>query len=462
MPAEPETIAGLAQRLQTRTVTAEAVTDACLRQIAEKNATFNAFITVFDEAARTAARGADREIAAGHYRGPLHGVPVSLKDLIDVRGTPTTAASRVREGHMASADAVVVERLRHAGAIIIGKCNLHEFAFGTTNEDSAFGPARHPLDPSRSPGGSSGGSAVSVALDMAYASIGTDTGGSIRIPAAACGLVGLKPSRGEISTAGVVPLSQTLDHVGPLCRSVQDAEIVYQAIGGTPSPFLPLHARRSPVRLGVLRDYFLSLLDEQVAEAFDQACERLRRHGVTIADVAIPHADDIAAIYLHIVLSEAAAFHATTLDRLPTAYTEPVRLRLEMGRYVLAEDYLRALQGREVLHREVSQALEGHDALLLPALAIPAPPLGASTVRVGGSAEPIRTIMLRLTQLFNLTGHPTLTVPCGQTGDGLPVGAQLVGAPNCTGSLLQLARSLEPSFTDGSGATPTPAIQPTS
>ena len=235
MAAERRTIAQLAQALRSRDVTAAAVTDQCLEVIRDRNPSLNAFITVFADSARDDARRADDEIAAGRYRGPLHGVPISLKDLIDVEGTPTTAASRVRDGHVASADAPVVTRLREAGAVLIGKTNLHEFALGTTNEDSAFGPARHPLDPARSPGGSSGGSAASVLAEMAYASIGTDTGGSIRIPSAACGLVGLKPTIGEISTAGIVPLSTTLDHVGPLCRSVEDAAIVYDVLRGATS-----------------------------------------------------------------------------------------------------------------------------------------------------------------------------------------------------------------------------------
>lgn len=450
MPAERHTIADLARQIRAREVTAVAVTDACLARIAEKNDAHNAFITVLADDARAHARAADREIAAGRYRGPLHGVPISLKDLLDVRGVPTTAASRVREGHVAAADAPVVARLREAGAIMLGKCNLHEFAFGTTNEESAFGPARHPLDLSRSPGGSSGGSAVSVATGMAYASIGTDTGGSIRIPAAACGLVGLKPSYNEVPTAGVVPLSRTMDHVGPLCVSVEDAEILYSAMCDTPAASPAPVRDQAPIRLGVPREYFLSLLDPQVASRFEHACDLLRDEGVVIDDVTIPHANDIAPVYLHIVLCEAAAYHAKTLESRAEAYTDGVRVRLEMGRYVLAEDYVRALNAREVLRREVDLALDGRDGLLLPSLAIPAPKLGATVARVGTGEEPIRTIMLRLTQLFNLTGHPAMTVPCGTTADGLPIGAQFVGAANGTRSLLQLARRLEAPLGSGS------------
>src|SRR5438552_6861764 len=221
------TIGELGRKLRAKEVRAVDVVEACLQRIHERNPGLNAFILVMGEEARRQAREADRELAAGRDRGPLHGVPISLKDIFDVRGVPTTAASRVRDGHVAARDAPAVAHLRQAGAVIVGKTNLHEFAFGTTNEDSAFGPARNPRDPSRSPGGSSGGSAASVAAGMALATIGTDTGGSIRIPAAACGVVGLKPSLGEVSTAGVVPLSRTLDHVGPLAQSVTDACLVY-------------------------------------------------------------------------------------------------------------------------------------------------------------------------------------------------------------------------------------------
>jgi aspartyl-tRNA(Asn)/glutamyl-tRNA(Gln) amidotransferase subunit A len=443
MNAEPRTIVQLARALQARETTSEAVTNRCLEQIAERNPALNAFITVLADEARIQAQQADREIQAGRCRGPLHGIPISVKDLIDMRGTRTTAGSRVRDGHIAADDAPVIAHLRNAGAVFVGKCNLHEFAFGTTNEDSAFGPARHPVDPSRSPGGSSGGSAISVATGMACASIGTDTGGSIRIPAAACGVVGLKPGLGEVSTAGVVPLSRTLDHVGPLCRSADDAAILFDVLRGQAPMDLPPLRAASGVRLGILRDYFLSLLDPQVAASFERACDRLRAHGVTVDQVAIPHANDAAPVYLHIVLPEAAAYHAKTLDSRPDQYTPNVRLRLEMGRYILAEDYARAFRGREVLKQEVDTALDGYDALLLPALAIPAPKLGAASVKVGAAEEPVRNITLRLTQLFNLSGHPAITLPCGHTVEQLPTGAQLVGHHGRTRELLEVARSLE-------------------
>jgi aspartyl-tRNA(Asn)/glutamyl-tRNA(Gln) amidotransferase subunit A len=449
MAADTQTIADLGRALKARDTTAEALLERCLQRIAERNPALNAFITVLEDDARAQAREADREMASGRYRGPLHGVPISLKDLFDLRGSATTAASRVRRNHVASSDASSVARLREAGAVFVGKTNLHEFAFGTTNEESAYGPVKHPLDPNRSPGGSSGGSAVSVADGMCYASIGTDTGGSIRIPAAACGLVGLKPALGELSTEGVVPLSTTMDHIGPLCLSVEDAGIVYDALRGGPRP-MAAAPNTAAIRLGIPRGYFLELLDPEVASAFDRACRQLRAAGVTLDEVAVPHAGDVAAIYLHIVLTEAAAYHAATLEQQPDDYTPNIRLRLEMGRYVLAEDYARALRGREVITREVDAAIAGRSGLFLPALAIPAPALGAATVRIGAIEEPIRNMMLRCTQTFNVTGHPAITLPAGCTASGLPIGAQIVGPSGDTPALLRVARTVEPYVRPGS------------
>src|SRR3954452_14283162 len=254
------TIEEFGRRLRARELTSVAVTEGCLRRIEADNPRLNAFITVTADEALRQAREADRELAAGHDRGPLHGVPLSIKDLLDIRGMPTTAASRVRDGHVAQRDAPAIAHLRQAGAVFVGKTNLHEFAFGTTNEDSAFGPARNPHDPSRSPGGSSGGSAASVAAAMAFATIGTDTGGSIRIPAAACGIVGLKPSFGDVSTDGVVPLSRTFDHVGPLAQSVADACLVYHALLGDHAAALPVLRPPTGLRIAVLRKYFCDLL----------------------------------------------------------------------------------------------------------------------------------------------------------------------------------------------------------
>jgi aspartyl-tRNA(Asn)/glutamyl-tRNA(Gln) amidotransferase subunit A len=443
MSAEPRTLVDLGRLLKSRELTAEAATRGCLARITERNQSINAYITVLQDEALEQARKADRELAEGAYRGPLHGVPISLKDIIDLRNAPTTAASRVRDGHIARRDATVTGRLRQAGAIFVGKTNLHEFALGTTNEDSAYGPVVHPLDDTRSPGGSSGGSAASILAGMAYASIGTDTGGSIRIPSAACGLVGLKPTIGELPIDGIVPLSETLDHVGPMCLSVEDTALLYGVLRGIPNPVAPAVREMSGLRFGIPRPYFFDLLDTQVAARFNEACERLRSAGVVLDDVAIPHTKEIGAIYVHIALPEAAAYHAPTLASRPQDYTENVRLRLEMGRYILAEDYVRAQRGRQRLIREVREALGGRDGLLLPSMPVPATKLGVPTVSLGGTEETVRNITLRLTQLFNITGHPAISLPGGTTDEGLPVGIQIIGVRNRTPELLDVAAAVE-------------------
>jgi aspartyl-tRNA(Asn)/glutamyl-tRNA(Gln) amidotransferase subunit A len=424
------TIEEFGRRLRAGKTTAAQATEESLEQIDAKR-DLNAFILVMADEARRQARELDGELAAGRDRGPLHGVPITVKDLLDIRGTATTAASRVRDGHVADRDCPAVAHLRQAGAVFIG----------TTNEESAFGPARNPYDPTRSPGGSSGGSAASLAAGIGLATIGSDTGGSIRIPAAACGLVGLKPTIGEVSVEGVVPLSRTMDHVGPLTLNVADACLVYHALLGLPAAPLPAPMPVSGLRLAVLRRYFCDALDDEVRASFEGALERLRAAGAHVDEVDIRHASDIAAIYLHIVLADAAAYHATALDAMPERYTPGVRLRLEMGRYVLAEDYVRAMAGRQVLMREVDAALAQHDALVVPTLPIPAPKIGATTVRVGGRDEPVRSVMLRLTQLFDVTGHPAVSIPSSR--EGLPCGLQLVGGRHETDALLRVALACE-------------------
>ena len=411
----------------------------CLSQI-DARASVNAFITRMDASALDAAQHAEAEIRAGHYRGPLHGIPVSIKDLIDVAGTRTTSGSSV-PAIEAAADAPSVARLRHAGAIVIGKTNLHEFAFGTTSEESAYGAVRNPHDESRSAGGSSGGAAAALATGMCFGALGTDTGGSIRIPSAACGTVGLKPTIGELSCEGVVPLSTTFDHLGPMARNVADVRLLYEALrGGTPAAAEP-HDRR--FTLGVPHRYFCDRIEEGVLSALAVARRELIAAGHAVRDVQIDHAAWTPDVYLHVVLPEAARYHAPLLERYASCYSPGVRLRLEMGRYVLAEDYVRAMRLREALTAEVDRALDGCDVLLLPALAIPAPPLGATTVEAGAGPEPVRAAMLRLTQLFNMTGHPAIALPAQPGDDRLPRGLQLVGRRHATDRLLHVAGSVE-------------------
>ena len=442
------TIADAAAGLRDGRTTAVELVERCLDAIARRDGELNAFITVMADDARAAAAQADREREAGRPLGPLHGIPVSVKDLLDLRGLPTTAASRARAGHRAAADAPALAALRRAGAIFLGKCNLHEFAFGTTGADSAFGPTRNPHAPAHVAGGSSGGSAVSVAAGMALASVGTDTGGSIRIPAAACGVVGLKPTFGELSCDGVVPLAPTLDHVGPLGLTVGDVAAVHRALagggaavaaaGGGDDGGLP-----AAIRIGLPRRYFLDLLDPAVRTAFEAALDRLRAGGAALAAADIPHAPEIPWTYRHTQLREAYAAHAATLETRGNDYSPTVRQRLELGRSVSPADYARAQALRATLRREVDAALAGRHALLLPTLAIPAPRLGAEEVAVGDRTTDVRSVTLRLTQLFNLTGHPAVSIPCGTTPDGLPCAAQLVGRRAATARLLEVAARCE-------------------
>ena len=434
------TIEAFAQGLRERRFSAAEFVDDLLRRIADDNPRLNAFILVTADLARQQAREADRELQIGRDRGPLHGVPISVKDLFDVAGTPTTAASRVREGHLASADAPAIARVREAGVVIIGKTNLHEFAFGTTNDDSAYGPARNPHDPTRSPGGSSGGSAASVAAGMALGSIASDTGGSIRIPAAACGIVGLKPTFGEVSLDGAVPLSRALDHAGPLALSVADAALIFGVLSGRPN------MKPRPIaelRFAVLRDYFCDLLDDDVRARFEETIDAIRQAGASVVERRIDHAALTAPAYMHITFGDAAAYHAGTIEAVPHLYTQGVRQRLELARYVMAEDYVRALDIREALRSEVDAVLAGESTLVLPTLPIPAPVIGAAVVDIRGESQPVRALMLRLTQLFNLTGHPAISIPCGRTSAGLPCGLQLVGSRGATEDLLATAAAVE-------------------
>jgi aspartyl-tRNA(Asn)/glutamyl-tRNA(Gln) amidotransferase subunit A len=446
-PPDLRQIVDVAPLVKTGAVSPIDLVRSCLAQI-DARSDVNAFITRLDARALEEARLRQAEITDGRYRGPLHGIPLAVKDLIDVAGTRTTSGSAV-PARVAAADAPAIARLRDAGAIIIGKTNLHEFAFGTTSEESAFGPVLHPLDPSRSAGGSSGGSAAALATGMCFGALGTDTGGSIRIPSAVCGTVGLKATLGEISCEGVVPLSTTLDHLGPMARSVADAGLIFHALKGTPVRASPPAAGR--ITFGVPGPYFCERLDAGARQALEAARSALERAGHAVRDIEIEHASWTPHVYLHIVLPEASCYHARGLERFASSYSPGVRLRLETGRYVLGEDYVRAMNLRQILTGAVERAFDRVQALLLPALAIGAPPRGAVTVDVGGSEEPVRAIMLRLTQLFNITGHPSIALPAAHSVDRLPRGLQIVGRRHETEGLLAMAQAVASDLAGGNG-----------
>ncbi len=436
------TIVEAAAALRGGRLSARALAEEALAAVSAHNARTNAFIWVDAERARAAADRADEERTAGSDRGPLHGVPISLKDLIDVAGQVTTAGSRVLGDHLATADATVVTRLRNAGAVIIGKTNLHEFALGTTSDDSAFGPVRHPANQDRMAGGSSGGSAVAVATGMGLGSVGTDTGGSIRIPAAACGVVGLKPTRGEIPLTGVIPLSTTLDHGGPLASSVQDAAWLWAVMADLP-PAIVTPQPPATLRLRRLTAYFDAIVTPQVREPFEAALSALEAAGARIDPLELERTDDIGRAYVDLVLPEAAHWHARFLDRRRALYSPTVHARIASGRDIPAVAYVAARDVRRALRDVVDRALDGVDALVLPTLPIVAPPIGATDVTIKGTTEPIpiRSAMLRHTQLFNMTGHPAISLPVAV--EGLPVGLQLVGHWRQTSRLLAIAAGCE-------------------
>ena len=441
------TIADTAPRIARGEVSPVDLVESCLARI-EARRELNAFIRVMADEARAEGRHAAAEIARGQYRGPLHGIPVSIKDLVDIAGIPTTAASAV-PARTPATDAPIVRRLREAGAVIIGKTNLHEFAFGTTTDDSAFGPVHNPFDMKRSAGGSSSGAAVALVEGMCLASIGTDTGGSIRIPSAACGTVGLKPTYDEISRLGVVALSHTCDHVGPMTTCVEDARIMFDVLRETDRRELTAPAR---LTFGVPSGYLTEVLDREVRASLARVRDSLSSAGHRVVDVDLDAARSTPAIYLHVVLPESAWYHQPLLDAYADRYSPNVRLRLEMGGYVLAEDYVRAMHLRSRLTGAVDDALADVDALLLPALPIPAPELGAQSVEIDGDTEPVRAAMLRLTQPFNLTGHPAIAMPSGRTRAGLPIGMQLIGRRHRTDELLAIALAVEPQITVGPGS----------
>ncbi len=434
-----DTIASAAAALRAGRVSAVDLVERSLAAIANDQERTNAFIAVDAEGAREAARLADQERSRQVDRGPLHGIPISLKDLIDVAGVVTTAASRVLDDRTAPADATVVTRLREAGAIVIGRTNLHEFALGTTSEDSAYGAVRHPADGRRIAGGSSGGSAAAVAAGMGLASIGTDTGGSVRIPAAACGVVGLKPSAGDVPIDGVVALSPSLDHVGPLARTVQDAAWVFAILAGRRAVSLA-NRPMGDLRLRRLRGYFDTPLDPLVGGAIRAALDRLSVAGAAVEDAEVD-ATGVTDTYVRIVLPEGAHVHGAHLDTRADRYSPTVRGRLLDGRSVTATEYLAAQDRRATLRQAVDAALDGASALVLPTLPIVAPLAGSRTVDAGGVTLDIRAAMLKHTQLFNLTGHPAISIPVPTAG--LPVGLQIVGRIGQTEDLLTVAAACE-------------------
>ncbi len=450
------TAAELAHLLRSRMVSSREITEAALDRIEAVEPTLNCFITLMPEAALAQADAADAELADGRDRGPWHGMPVGLKDLLYTKGVRTTAGSAAMGDFVPTFDATVVTKLRDAGAVFLGKQNMHEFANGITNENLTFGASRNPWDPDHIPGGSSGGSAAAVAAGAGVAALGSDTGGSIRIPASCCGIVGLMPTYGRVSRHGVVPLSWSLDHVGPIARSVADAASLLEAIAGydprdgssDPRSMPGLLDTEEPeslrgLRVAIPRNYFFDRVDAEVADAVGRAAGILTDLGATLVDVAVPHVELSPAVQYAVAIPEAFAWHRRLLVRAGDRYAPRIRLVLESGAAVSAADYLDAQRLRVLIRQGLVGALAKADVLLAPTIPVPPPSIGTQTVRAAWGEEDVLGCLLRLTCPVDLSGQPAISVPCGFSASGLPVGMQLIGRPFEERRLCRVAHAYE-------------------
>ncbi len=433
------TISELAPKIKSRKISPVELTKSVLERIEKVDETINAYMTVDADGALKAARSAERQIAKGTYLGPLHGIPVSLKDLYQTKGLRTTAGSKILQDWIPEEDATSVARLRAAGAIIIGKTNLHEFAFGGTTQNPHFGGTRNPYDTERIPGGSSGGSAAAVATDMCIASTGSDTGGSIRTPSALCGTVGIKPTYGRVSLHGIVPLAWSLDHVGPITKCVRDAALMLTAMAGY-DPRDPYSAREKvpnfprlikgtvkKLKIGVEPSFCFNGVDDEVANAIRGALKRFERLGARVVEVNLPNIELTQVVEAVLITTEGAAYHEHNLRSRGHDYGEDVRALLDAGSAFTAVHYLKAQRLRRMIQREFAEAFKKIDVFALPGAAIPAHPIGATTVSVSGMETDAGLALLRYTCPANLTGLPAIVVPISLSKDGLPLGLQLVG-----------------------------------
>ncbi|HEX9094472.1 MAG TPA: amidase [Candidatus Dormibacteraeota bacterium] len=430
----------IARSLRQRRVSPIELVDAYRDRI-EQASSLHAFITLPGERARQDARRAEGRLARGEA-GALLGVPIAVKDLFATRAMRTTAGSRILKDWVPSADAAVVAQLRAAGAIIFGKTNLHEFAYGVSTANPWWGVARNPHDPGRSPGGSSGGSAIAVVAGLCAGALGSDTGGSIRVPAALCGCVGLKPTFGAIPLEGTIPLGWSLDHAGPLTRTVNDAGLLLDVLTGMDAGRRARRASTRGLRVGLLKGPIVQKVQPRVAHQVDAAAAALRRRGLRVREVSVPEMEWTVATQLVTLRAEATAVHGRWIRTRPRDYGTDVRTRLQLGALVAGADYVLAQRMRGRLRAAIGRLFEEIDVLLLPTTPITAPVIGDRTVRWRSGEEPVDGALVRLTAPFNLTGLPALSVPFGQAG-GLPVGVQVVGPWMNEARVLAVGRLLE-------------------
>ena len=451
------TILEAASALRARKISSTELTRESLKRIARLQPRLCAFITVTAEGALEAARRADQELAHGLDRGPLHGIPAAVKDVYATRGVRTTCGSKIFADYIPDFDAAVVERLAAAGAVLLGKTNMHELAYGITSTNPHYGAVRNPWNTECVPGGSSGGSAAAVAAGMVFMAMGSDTGGSIRIPAAWCGTVGLKPTFGRVSRYGVLPLDFSLDHMGPLTGSVRDAALVLNVLAGfdprdeTSSrreveDYLPperpdLHG----LRLGLPENFYFERLTKAAAESVRRAAGEAERLGAQIVPVRVP---DIAAmnnVSRIILLAEAAAVMEPYMHRHEDLGPD-VRLLLNQGRLLSATDYIQAQRLRRVMRDEFGAVWRQADCLLTPTTPIAAPRIGQNSIQTDGVSEDVRLAATRFVRAINMLGWPALSLPCGFDSEGLPLGLQIIGPPFKEARILRVAAALEPAM----------------
>lgn len=427
--------------------------EQCLRNIKD-NSSYNAFITVCEEEALEAAQLAEEEIGKGNIKGPLHGVPVAIKDVIFTKGIRTTMGSKVFENFVPDFNATVVQKLKDAGAIIIGKTHTHEFAYGPTGDRSLIGSCRNPYNPDKITGGSSSGSAVAIAKDMAIAALGTDTGGSIRIPAAACGVVGMKPTFGLVSKYGAYNTAYTLDHIGPMTKTVKDNAVMLNILVGydendphslnkPKEDYTRLLGQSIAGKKIALPSYYFKNIDSEVAKTIEQVIEIYQDLGASFKEVEIPALHDIARFQATTIQAEAYAVHEANIRKSGAQYDEELYERLESSKNLLAYQYVSAQQKRAELTNKFNEVFNNADLLLTPTLPILPTDINQREVAIGSQIEPVRSAVLRLVAPTNYTGNPGLSVPCGLSTTGLPIGFQLIGKHETEALIYQFGDAYE-------------------
>ncbi|MBI3667789.1 MAG: amidase [Acidobacteria bacterium] len=450
LPASPTdwTLQQASEQVRKGKISPVELTRACLERIERLNPQLNAFITVMADQARAQAGQLEAEGRAGKWRGPLHGIPIGLKDLIDTEGVKTTCASAVFANRVPAEDAEVVRRLKRAGAVLIGKQNMHEFAYGGTSVPSHYGAVHNPWNPDRIAGGSSGGPAAAVAAGLCFGALGSDTAGSIRQPAAYCGITGLKPTYGRVSTRGVVPLSWSLDHIGPLCRTATDAALLVEAIAGY-DPLEPtsvdwpverysamMHAKTATLRVGVARRFFFEQIDPEVEAAANAAIDVVRKMTAEVREVELP-----STPVLPIVAAEAYAFHAPYFTKSPDLYQPETRERVKQGATVTTVAYVEARRELDRLRRAAGSLFSTVDVVITPTT--PTPPITIEEARQRKAPPPGTDPLARNTRLFNVLGLPAISVPCGFTRSGLPIGLHIAGPRFAEGRVLAVAHDYQ-------------------